>query len=56
MGEFTGKVAIVTGAGGIGRAVAELFAAHGGKVVVVDLPAREPGSTSAATSRRGHCR
>lgn len=48
MGAFDGKVAIVTGAGGIGRAVAELFAREGGQVVVVDLPAREAGTPSAA--------
>jgi NAD(P)-dependent dehydrogenase (short-subunit alcohol dehydrogenase family) len=48
MGAFTGKVAVVTGAGGIGRGVAELFAAEGGKVVIVDLPAREAGTLSAA--------
>lgn len=40
-----GKVAIITGAGrGIGRACAELFSAHGARVVVSDIdeePARE---------------
>jgi len=49
MGKFTGKVAIVTGGGGgIGGAIARLFAAEGASVVVADLPAREPGSRSAA--------
>ncbi len=38
MGHLAGKVAIVTGAGGgIGRAVARLFAAEGAAVVAVDL-------------------
>jgi NAD(P)-dependent dehydrogenase (short-subunit alcohol dehydrogenase family) len=40
MAEFSGKVALVTGAGGgIGRATAELFGARGAKVVVADVAA-----------------
>jgi NAD(P)-dependent dehydrogenase (short-subunit alcohol dehydrogenase family) len=42
LGKMDGKVALVTGAGsGVGRAIANLFADQGGKVVVVDvLPER----------------
>lgn len=49
---FAGKVAVITGgAGGIGRAAAERFAAEGAKVVVIDLP-DSPLEESVATVER----
>lgn len=45
--DFTGKVALVTGAGnGIGRATSVAFASHGAKVVVVDRDG--PGAEATA--------
>ncbi|MBT5192247.1 MAG: SDR family NAD(P)-dependent oxidoreductase, partial [Rhodospirillaceae bacterium] len=38
MGKLDGKVAIITGgSGGIGSAAAKLFAAEGGRIILVDL-------------------
>ncbi|PDV96963.1 SDR family oxidoreductase [Candidatus Chloroploca asiatica] len=51
VGQFTGKVALVTGAGsGIGRASALAFARHGAKVVVADI-AEAAGEETAAMAR-----
>ena len=51
MGLLTGKVAIITGAGGgLGEAYAKLFAKEGARVLVNDLGGPRDGSGSDATA------
>ena len=51
---LSGKVAIITGAArGIGRASAELFAAHGASVVLSDIDA-EPTERAASEINANH--
>ncbi len=54
MGEFDGKVALVTGAAsGIGRASARLFAEAGAKVVVADIDRSGADETAALIAAAG---
>jgi NAD(P)-dependent dehydrogenase (short-subunit alcohol dehydrogenase family) len=52
-----GKICVITGAGsarGLGRATAMLFAAHGARVVVLDIDLAAARDTVAALKGRGH--
>jgi NAD(P)-dependent dehydrogenase (short-subunit alcohol dehydrogenase family) len=51
------RIAIITGAGsvrGLGRATAQLFAAHGARVAVLDIDGAAAKETAAGLKGRGH--
>jgi NAD(P)-dependent dehydrogenase (short-subunit alcohol dehydrogenase family) len=50
MGRMEGKVAIITGGGGIGRAPAERFAEEGGRVAVLEI-SKDLGEAAADSVR-----
>jgi len=53
-GLLEGKVAIITGSGrGIGRATAELFAAHGARVIITDIDMEPLEETASAIQSAG---
>jgi len=55
MDEFTGKVALVTGAGaGIGRSIAHEWAAHGGTAIVTDIDGAAAQAAAAEIGRGAH--
>ena len=52
-----GQIAVITGAGskrGLGRAMAQLFAEHGAKIVVTDIDLAAARDTVASLKGRGH--
>jgi NAD(P)-dependent dehydrogenase (short-subunit alcohol dehydrogenase family) len=56
-GEFSGKVVIVTGAGGVnglGEVTARLFAENGAKIVLADLQGSQLEATTASIAKDGY--
>jgi NAD(P)-dependent dehydrogenase (short-subunit alcohol dehydrogenase family) len=52
--DLTGRHAVITGgAGGLGRAVADAFAAAHATISLIDLPAADPGAAAAKLSAAG---
>jgi len=56
MDRLKGKIAIVTGgANGIGRAISEVFAEEGGRLVIVDIESETGESAAEEIRRKGGC-